>query len=183
MSWLTAIAEIWTVRRTSAHVARLLAPAVGRTVRRPGGVPSHVWLEPYAVGYLVSLVTMVAVALRGTGPKALAFVQVDCWQRLTGIRDDTLGERICLLSASEDPVFAKGCADARTYYQRLAEAGGLVDHEATKAEAIATAGALGGSGAADYVWSITIERHLGGTQWIGNVPGCEELGVAPDDGR
>lgn len=70
-------------------------------------------------------------------------------------------------------------ADARAYYQRLAEAGELGDREPTMADPLVAAS---GSGAADYLGSITIERHLGAMQGIGQGAGCEEIGIGPHVG-
>lgn len=161
MNWLTAIADLWRARRTSALVAQTLSPAIGGTVLRLGGVPAHAWLDPYALGFVVSLVTLVAGALRNHGPQGLGFVQVDCWQRLTGVRDGALGERICLLSAGNDPAFMRGSRDARDYYLRTSEAGGLLRLAGSPSRIPHLEAPTGGSGGAEYVWSTTIERHLG----------------------
>jgi hypothetical protein len=161
VNWLTAIADLWSARRTSTLVTRTLSPAIGGTVLRLGGVPAHAWLDPYALGFVVTLVTLVAGTLRNHGPQGLGFVQVDCWQRLTGVKDGALGERICLLSAGSDPAFMRGSRDARDYYLRKSESGGLLRLETFSPRISPLEAPTGGSGGAEYVWSTTIERHLG----------------------
>jgi hypothetical protein len=42
----------------------------------------------------------------------LGLIQVETFSRVTGVRDDRIGEQICFLSAARDQKFLKGCRNA-----------------------------------------------------------------------
>jgi len=155
MNWLTSLSDHVAARTVSKTVSHLLGDSVRDMTARLGGVPDHVWRHPYALGFLATLITLVAGGLRRLGPNALGVVQVKAWQRLTRIDDPSIGERICVLAAGCDGAFLRGCTDARDYFDRLV-AGGLT----ISPEGDVITPHLDGSGAADHVWSGTIERHL-----------------------
>lgn len=141
------------------------------TVRRLGGVPARAWLDPYAIGFIVSLVTLVAGSLRNHGPHGIGFVQVDCWHRLTGVRDGGLGERICLLSVGNDADFMRGCHDARAYFLHRRESGDCLTGAVPPVGTPWDEASPVGTEVADHVWATTIERHLGaahGLEFLGD---------------
>lgn len=158
MAWLTSLVDHFATRAVSETVEHRLGPRLRDTSMRLGGVPDHAWREPYAMGFLATLITLVAAAVRRLGPSALATVQISAWQRLTGIEDPSVGERICVLTAGCDGAFLRGCLDARLYFDRWSE-GGFNDQNVLNALA-GWSEPVDPSGAADYVWSCTIERYL-----------------------
>lgn len=91
----------------------IIAPLVAETIARRGAIQHRVWHHPYVVGLMISLITGVArleTRDRIDGER-LARVQLDAWWRITGVRDERIGEDICLLSAARNDDFLAGWRD------------------------------------------------------------------------
>jgi hypothetical protein len=160
VNWLTALRDHIAARSITDVVERTLAPVIKDARARLGCIPDHAWRDPYAVGFLATLITLTAASVRRLGPQALALVQVDAWQRLTRIEDDSVGERICLLALSHDPSFLSGCLDASRYFEQQRQTDVSARPHATGVD-VEMEGYAADSGSADYIWSKTIESHLG----------------------
>lgn len=103
---------------------RIAHAAIDPFLRRdPGGtatLQAGDWLHPQIIGFLATLVTL--IAQRHCGPMrthALAAVQSDVLNTVTGIGPELLGEEICLLSSREDPAFAAGARGAVAFLEAL----------------------------------------------------------------
>ncbi len=153
--------DLIAARRITIFVERSLAPMISGARERLGCIPDHAWRDPYSVGFLATLITLTAASVRRLRPQALALVQVDAWQRLTSIGDASVGERICLLALNRDPSFLSGCLDARRYFEKQREMNVQTNRHEIGFDVDMT-GYATGSGSADYIWSKTIENHLGG---------------------
>lgn len=110
--------------RTRRWVVNLIAPMMASSRRRLGTIPPARWREPYMIGFLTMLISL--LAQRRTGcrltSERLGLLQGDAWQDLTGLPDDRIGEDVCLLSAEYDREFVGGCLAAAhfadAYYGR-----------------------------------------------------------------
>ncbi|WP_349371521.1 hypothetical protein [Salinarimonas sp.] len=79
-----------------------------------------VWLDPYLIGYLGTLITL--TAKRKTGPlneEALAGVQETAWTRLTGLDGSLFGTEILLLSRTPTGAFRAGCRNGAAFFSAL----------------------------------------------------------------
>ncbi|GGK39116.1 hypothetical protein [Salinarimonas ramus] len=79
-----------------------------------------VWLDPYLVGFLATLITL--VAKRKTGPlneEALASVQEGAFSALTGLDGGLFGVELVLAGQSPSRAFAEGCLDGGRFYALL----------------------------------------------------------------
>ena len=102
-------------RAANAALASFIRP-------RPDGseIPGALWLQPHVLGFLATLVTLIAARKSGhLRNHALADVQSRVIDDLTGAGPDLIGEEICLLSSRQDQNFAAGCAGAGIFYAAL----------------------------------------------------------------
>ena len=97
--------------RRAAIVA--LAPLIADSLERQPVPPASIWYEPYLIGLLASLITIVA---RRAEPEldeeALGAVQMDAWGRLTGMNERHFAREMCSLCLDHDLAFLQGCDDA-----------------------------------------------------------------------
>jgi hypothetical protein len=111
------------VRRARKAAVAAIAPHVERSRWRMDGIPETAWNDPYVIGFLAMLITLVAQKeVRWLDGQALGLVQLDAWGAITQSASDTIGEEICLLSANGDGAFELGCSNAQRMFQELERA-------------------------------------------------------------
>jgi len=108
--------QLLRVRRGRKAAVAALAPHVEASRHRLDGIPDGVWLEPYMVGFMSMLITLVAGrAANPLGQQAMGLVQIGAWAEITGMKPELVGEEICLLSSNSDGAFAAGCRNAAVF--------------------------------------------------------------------
>lgn len=123
--------ELLKIRKARRVAHATIAPFLHRD---PGGntmLLAGDWLQPQIIGFLATLVTL--LAQRHCGPMrshALAAVQSEVLNAVTGIGPELIGAEICLLSSREDPAFAIGARGAAAFLEALREPGHLDDIDA-----------------------------------------------------
>ena len=116
-------------RISDAAVARI-RPLVEASRYRLDGIPSSIWLEPYMVGLLGMLITLVAEhEKRAIKQAAMQRIQSVSWRAITGL-EYRIGEEIMLLSSSHNADFLEGCMDATKIAAEL-----IYDNAGSSAEA------------------------------------------------
>jgi hypothetical protein len=111
---------LWKAHRGRRAAAAAIIPLMDGTRRRLGGIPDSAWHDPYVIGFLGMLITVIATRLMGSlQTDTLAAVQARAWADITGMPRDVLGEEICFLGASNDNRFIFGCRNAETFFQAL----------------------------------------------------------------
>lgn len=114
---------LWKARRGRRTAVATIAPFVNATRRRLGGIPDSAWREPYLIGFLGALITLLATQETGSlDADALASAQSGGWQEITGLPGALIGEDICFLSVSGDARFLEGCREAEAFFQALGHA-------------------------------------------------------------
>lgn len=122
---LKAMFELLKVRRGRKAAVALISPLVERSRRRFEQIPESAWYDPYMVGFLGMLITLVANrAAGGLSSDGLGMVQSEAWAQITGCRNDLIGEEMCLLSTARNRIFQRGCSSAELFLERLDGAGG-----------------------------------------------------------
>ena len=123
--------ELLKIRKARRLARATIAPFLQRD---PGGramLQAGDWLQPQTIGFLATLVTL--LAQRHCGPMrshALAAVQSDVLNAVTGIGPELIGEEICLLSSREDAAFAAGARGAVAFLEALREQGSFDEVDA-----------------------------------------------------
>src|ERR1700738_3684703 len=117
---------MWTINLLRVRKARraavaTISPMVERSRRNFGAIPDATWSDPYVVGFMMMLITMVA---RATSAKidgdALCVVQETAWRDITRRRQSPIGEDVLLFSRANNPDFDLGCRDAMSLGSILA---------------------------------------------------------------
>ena len=112
---------IWKSQKAARAATDLISPWVDQSRRRHGDIPYEVWRSPYVIGFVGMLVSLIVEdsSERRMGDDAIGLAQMDAWANITGVRDNLIGEEICLLSSNGHPEFLKGCVDAERFMQVL----------------------------------------------------------------
>jgi hypothetical protein len=114
--------QLWKCRRGRRAAVDAIAPLIERSRLRLNGIPEPAWLDPYMVGFLVMLITLVARhEVDGLDSQGLALVQSETWAEVTGLKADLIGEEVLHLSASGHKTFEFGCANAAAFARVLFE--------------------------------------------------------------
>lgn len=157
----------WLARRA---VVKLLSPYLARTRANIGTIPEIAWRDPYIVGFLTMLGSLVLIERsrgRISGEK-LGLAQLAVWESITGLKDSRVGEDILMLSASGDEDFLEGCRNARRFLAVSFGEGDLDDTEFL-AELLASpqwnvndrpAVEPHGNPLTPWLWDLLFERRL-----------------------
>lgn len=98
-----------------------IAPMVESSEQRLSGIPSASWTDPYVIGFMMMLITIVAKAASAKlDGDALCTVQTMVWQDITHRKFDVIGEDVLLLSHARNRDFDLGCNDASSFATVLA---------------------------------------------------------------
>lgn len=103
--------------RARRVAAETIGPLVNVSRQRIGAIPDDAWRDPYLIGFVGMLITLVAkVATEGRiGDDGLALAQLEAWSDITGEQDGLVGQEICLLSLGNNAEFSRGCSNARRF--------------------------------------------------------------------
>lgn len=124
--------ELFKIRKASRLAHAAIDPFVHRDPAGAIVLQAGDWLHPQIIGFLATLVTL--IAQRHCGPMrnhALAAVQSNVLNAVTGIGPELIGEEICLLSSREDPAFAAGARGALAFIEALRLPSALDEADAT----------------------------------------------------
>ncbi len=125
-------------RSVSRSIAATLAPflredlavslQLGAPLPSNPAVPPGEWLHPRVLGFLSTVVTLLAERRAAHLPDhALASVQASVLTAITGAGGELIGAELCLLSSSDDADFLDGAAAGFGFFQALE----LIDPSAT----------------------------------------------------
>jgi hypothetical protein len=142
--------------------AAAIIPFLDDTRRRLGGIPDSAWRDPYVVGFLGMLITVIAQRLVGSlSTDTLASVQAGAWTDITEMPGDVIGEEMCFLGASRDDRFILGCGNAESFFQALSAASR--QSELRLDVSVSPPASLDEGEARSALWSRYFESHLGGS--------------------
>lgn len=94
----------------------LIGPRLAESRVRLGAIPVGTWRDPYIIGFLSMLITLIATEARSLQPEQLADVQTSAWSALTATEGVAIGEDILVLSAAGNADFVDGCRCAHRYF-------------------------------------------------------------------
>lgn len=100
-------------RKASRAAFATISPLVERSRRRLGGISDATWSDPYIVGFLAMLISIVAkLESRAMSANAMRAVQCRAWAEITAETSETMAEQLLLLSEERDRNFELGCHNA-----------------------------------------------------------------------
>lgn len=104
------------IRRARKAAAGMIMPFVERSRQRLGGIDDAVWSDPYIIGLLLMLISVVAQVEGGEfSERSLCRIQCGAWRDITSVRDGTIAEQFMLLNKGRDRDFELGCHAAATF--------------------------------------------------------------------
>lgn len=117
LRWAVTMAE---VRRGRRAAVTTIGPLVERSRISLNGIPDIAWRDPYLVGFMLTLITIVArIESRNLRDHDLGIVQSQAWGAITGMDADLIGEDALTLSTSHPREFQYGCYSATLVASRL----------------------------------------------------------------
>ncbi|MBX6426438.1 MAG: hypothetical protein IRZ09_11025 [Variibacter sp.] len=117
---IPSVLGLWNARRGRKAAVAAIAPLVERSRNRLNGIADGVWFDPYMIGFLVMLITLVAHRkARVLDNHSLGIVQSEAWAAITGLKPELIGEEVVHLSAMGDGDFEIGCRNAIAFSQAL----------------------------------------------------------------
>jgi hypothetical protein len=117
LRWAVTMAE---VRRGRRAAVTTIGPLVERSRISLNGIPDIAWRDPYLVGFMLTLITIVArIESRNLQDHDLGVVQSRAWGAITGMDADLIGEDALILSNSHPREFQYGCYSATMVASRL----------------------------------------------------------------
>jgi hypothetical protein len=117
LRWAVAMAE---VRRGRRAAVATIGPLVEQSRVSLNGIPDIAWRDPYLVGFMLTLITIVArIESSALQDHDLSLVQSQTWRAITGMDADLIGEDALTLSNSHPREFQHGCYSATMVASRL----------------------------------------------------------------
>jgi hypothetical protein len=145
-------------RKTSKVVVALLTPLIQGSRLRLTAFPENAWLDPYLLGFMAMLITMLARAeQRRLSDSELCAVQAKAWGELTDMNADLFGEEVTLLAETRDDRFLSGCRDAENVVALLPVTGLTRQNEMFDFE-INTQ--IEPFGSATKIWELTFDHRM-----------------------
>ncbi|WP_342358823.1 hypothetical protein [Terrarubrum flagellatum] len=98
----------------------VIAPLVAQTRERLREIPAHAWLDPYLIGFMATLITIIArQRFAACDSRLLASIQEAAWGEITGLPPELLGQEIIALSMAQNRNFISGCQDSFAIAKRI----------------------------------------------------------------
>jgi len=117
LRWAAAMIE---VRRGCRAAVATIGPLVDRSRASLNGIPDIAWRDPYLVGFMLTLITIVArIESRSLQDRDLSLVQSQAWKAITSMDADLVGEDALTLSTMHPREFQHGCYCATKVAARL----------------------------------------------------------------
>jgi hypothetical protein len=89
-----------------------ILPLIERSRRRLGNIPDAAWSDPYIVGFMMMLITIVArMEVGRIDSETICHVQTKAWEGITN-QTNVIGEEVLLLSTANNHNFEIGCRNA-----------------------------------------------------------------------
>jgi len=115
----------YAVRKGRQAAVQALSPFIASSRRTLCGIPDEVWLDPYVIGLICTVITWVAKReAYPLGTQALSRVQLQAWSEVTGLQPELVGEEISYLSTTRSGHFLSGCQRGVEFSAALARASG-----------------------------------------------------------
>jgi hypothetical protein len=131
----------WTANLSRSRRARLAAegtilPLVEKSRLRLGDIPDAAWSDPYIVGFMMMLITIIArMEVGRIDSETICHVQAKAWQNITR-QENPIGEEVLLLSSSSNQHFEMGCRNAAEFASFLVSRSVLLRGEGEKNESL-----------------------------------------------
>lgn len=125
--WQWAL-EFARTRKARRSAVATISPIVEGSRHRLGGISDVVWSDPYIIGFLVMLISIVArLETKTISGSSLCNVQCRAWEDITESTSDLMAEQLLLLSTDRNRDFELGCSNAAAFSTTFFGTGTLLD--------------------------------------------------------
>ena len=105
--------ELSRTRKARTAAVAAISPILDRSRHRLGGVPDAAWSDPYIIGFMIMLISIIARMEAGRiASHSLGKVQRRAWEDITRTNSDMMIEEMMLLDRTHDQKFELGCHNA-----------------------------------------------------------------------
>jgi len=131
----------WTANLSRSRRGRLAAegtilPLVEKSRLRLGAIPDAAWSDPYIVGFMMMLITIIArMEVGRIDSETICHIQTRVWQTITG-QGHPIGEEVLLLSSARNQHFEMGCRNAAEFASFLVSRSVLLRSEGERSESL-----------------------------------------------
>lgn len=107
----------WSRTRKARRAAvSAISPIVEDSRHRLGGISDIAWSDPYIIGFMVMLISIIARMQSGKmSEDSLCLVQCRAWEDITAMQSDLMAEQLLLLSTDRNRDFELGCQNAAAF--------------------------------------------------------------------
>ena len=107
----------WSRSRKARRAAvAVISPIVENSRHRLGGITEVAWSDPYVIGFMVMLISIIARMQSGRiSEDSLCVVQCRAWEDITEMQSDLMAEQLLLLSTDRNRDFELGCHNAAAF--------------------------------------------------------------------
>jgi hypothetical protein len=110
------VAESLEVRRARKAAVATISPIVEHSRRTLGGISETVWSDPYIIGFILMLISVVAkLESQGISENALSRIQRKAWNDITSAPGSAAAEQLVLLNSLRNRDFELGCQNAAAF--------------------------------------------------------------------
>jgi hypothetical protein len=107
--------ELSRARKARSAAVAAISPILDQSRHRLGGVPDAAWSDPYVIGFMIMLISIIARMEAGRiANHSLCKVQRKAWEDITRANSDVMIEEMMLLDTTHDRKFELGCQNAAT---------------------------------------------------------------------
>lgn len=108
--------ELSRKRKARKAAVAAITPLVEASRQRLGGISDATWSDPYIVGFLVMLISIMARMESGRiSADAMCTVQWRAWEDITTLETDVIAEQLLHLSTERNRDFEQGCHNAAAF--------------------------------------------------------------------
>jgi hypothetical protein len=103
-------------RRARKAAVAAISPIVEDSRYRLGGISDVVWSDPYIIGFIVMLISVIArLEIAKVAGNDLCRIQCGAWEDITSMKGGEMAEELLLLSTVRNREFELGCHNAATF--------------------------------------------------------------------
>jgi hypothetical protein len=114
------IFEMSRVRKARKAAVTVISPIVENSRYRLGGIADAAWSDPYMIGFMVMLISIIARIESGRiDQNSMTLVQCKAWEDITSQTSEMMAEDLLLLNASRNRDFELGCSNAAAFGSTL----------------------------------------------------------------
>jgi hypothetical protein len=108
--------ELSRVRKARKAAVTAISPIVEDSRYRLGTIPDAAWSDPYMIGFMVMLISIIARVESGRiSEDSMSRVQCKAWEDITSMKPEVMAEELLLLSTARNRDFEFGCQNAATF--------------------------------------------------------------------